>query len=146
MNKIEVKYGNFLKKALHKKFFVIIFSVLIFLTSGIGIVSFIGIIMLMGVIVNNAIIMLDEIKRLHLEEGESHFVSVIKGCTHRLRPILMTTLTTILALIPLSLGLGDGGKLMQPMAIVVIGGLLMGTFVTLILIPTIYCSIKKVNK
>lgn len=58
----------------------------------------------------------------------------------------MTTLTTILALIPLSLGLGDGGKLMQPMAIVVIGGLLMGTFVTLILIPTIYCSIKKVNK
>ena len=61
-----------------------------------SIVSFIGIIMLMGVIVNNAIIMLDEIKRLHLEDGESHFVSVIKGCTHRLRPILMTTLTTIL--------------------------------------------------
>lgn len=65
--------------------------------------------------------MLDEIKRLHMEEGENHFVAVIKGCTHRLRPILMTTLTTILALIPLSLGLGAGGKLMQLMAIVVIG-------------------------
>lgn len=111
-----------------------------------NVVSFIGIIMLMGVIVNNAIIMLDEIKRLHMEEGENHFVAVIKGCTHRLRPILMTTLTTILALIPLSLGLGAGGKLMQPMAIVVIGGLFIGTFVTLLLIPTIYCSIKKVKQ
>ena len=96
--------------------------------------------------INNAIIMLDEIKRLHMEEGENHFVAVIKGCTHRLRPILMTTLTTILALIPLSLGLGAGGKLMQPMAIVVIGGLFIGTFVTLLLIPTIYCSIKKVKQ
>lgn len=111
-----------------------------------NIVSFIGIIMLMGVIVNNAIIMLDEIKRLTEEEHLSEYDAVLKGCSNRLRPILMTTLTTILALIPLSLGLGSGGELMQPMGIVVIGGLLLGTIVTLLLIPSIYCSIKRINK
>ena len=111
-----------------------------------NIVSFIGVIMLMGVIVNNAIIMLDEIKRLKDEDGLSHYDAVVKGCTNRLRPILMTTLTTVLALIPLSLGLGRGGELMQPMGIVVIGGLLIGTIVTLVLIPSIYCGVKKIKK
>lgn len=111
-----------------------------------NIVSFIGVIMLMGVIVNNAIIMLGEIKRLKDEDGLSHYNAVVKGCTNRLRPILMTTLTTVLALIPLSLGLGRGGELMQPMGIVVIGGLLIGTIVTLVLIPSIYCGVKKIKK
>lgn len=111
-----------------------------------NIVSFIGIIMLMGVIVNNAIIMLDEIKRLKEEEQLSEYDAVIKGCSNRVRPILMTTLTTVLALIPLSLGLGSGGELMQPMGIVVIGGLLFGTAVTLMLIPSIYCGVKKIKK
>jgi len=111
-----------------------------------NIVSFIGIIMLMGVIVNNAIIMLDEIKRLNEVENYKHYDAVIKGCTNRLRPILMTTLTTILAVVPLSLGLGRGGELMQPMGIVVIGGLLVGTIVTLLLIPSIYCLTKKIKK
>ena len=100
----------------------------------------------MGVIVNNAIIMLDEIKRLKEEEQLSEYDAVIKGCSNRVRPILMTTLTTVLALIPLSLGLGSGGELMQPMGIVVIGGLLFGTAVTLMLIPSIYCGVKKIKK
>ncbi|MGN1066352.1 MAG: efflux RND transporter permease subunit, partial [Candidatus Fimimonas sp.] len=71
--------------------------------------------------------------------------AVVEGCKSRLRPILMTTLTTVLALVPLALGLGRGGELMQPMGIVVIGGLLLGTLVTLVLIPCFYCIVKRIS-
>lgn len=110
-----------------------------------NVVSFIGVIMLMGVIVNNAIIMLDKIKQLE-DSGMNRFDAVIEGCSSRLRPILITTLTTVLALIPLALAIGEGSTLMQPMAVVVIGGLSLGTFVTLFLIPAIYCLTKKIKK
>ena len=113
--------------------------------STLNVVSLVGLIMLMGVIVNNAIVMLEKIKQLQ-EEGYSHYEAVVKGCSSRLRPILMTTLTTVLALIPLALGLGSGGELMQPLGIVVMGGLLVGTLVTLVLIPCIYCGINRVKK
>lgn len=111
--------------------------------STLNVVSLVGLIMLMGVIVNNAIVMLEKIKQLLEEEGLSHYEAVVKGCSSRLRPILMTTLTTVLALIPLALGLGSGGELMQPLGIVVMGGLLVGTLVTLVLIPCIYCGINR---
>lgn len=110
-----------------------------------NVVSFIGLIMLMGVIVNNAIVMLDKIAAL-IEEGMKPFDAVVEGAKSRLRPIFMTTLTTVLALFPLSLGLGSGGELMQPMGIVVIGGLLLGTLVTLVLIPAVYCAACRIKK
>lgn len=109
-----------------------------------NVVSLVGIIMLMGVIVNNAIVMLEKIAQLHAE-GMSHYDAVVEGCRTRLRPILMTTLTTVLALIPLALGLGSGGELMQPLGITVMGGLIIGTIVTLVLIPCIYCGVHGIS-
>ncbi len=109
-----------------------------------NVVSFVGLIMLMGVIVNGAIVMIDKINML-IAEGMTPQQAVVEGCKTRLRPILMTTLTTVLALIPLALGLGRGGELMQPMGIVVLGGLLLGTAVTLVLIPCFYCLIKRIR-
>ena len=109
-----------------------------------NVVSFVGLIMLMGVIVNGAIVMIDKINLL-ITEGMEPQQAVIEGCKSRLRPILMTTLTTILALVPLALGLGRGGELMQPMGIVVLGGLLLGTLVTLVLIPCFYCIVKRIK-
>ena len=109
-----------------------------------NVVSFVGLIMLMGVIVNGAIVMVDKIDQL-IRDGMEPQRAVVEGCKSRLRPILMTTLTTILALVPLALGLGRGGELMQPMGIVVLGGLLLGTLVTLALIPCFYCIIKRIS-
>ncbi|MCH5159515.1 MAG: efflux RND transporter permease subunit [Clostridiales bacterium] len=120
------------------------FLALVITGSTLNVVSFVGLIMLMGVIVNGAIVMIDKIGQL-IEEGLTPQDAVIEGCKSRLRPILMTTLTTILALVPLALGLGRGGELMQPMGIVVLGGLLLGTLVTLVLIPCFYCIIKSIS-
>lgn len=120
------------------------FLALVITGTSLNVVSFVGIIMLMGVIVNGAIVMIDKIDQL-LKEGVTPQQAVLEGCKSRLRPILMTTLTTILALIPLALGLGRGGEFMQPMGIVVIGGLLLGTLVTLVLIPCFYCIVKRIK-
>ena len=120
------------------------FLALVITGTTLNVVSFVGLIMLMGVIVNGAIVMIDKIGQL-TAEGLAPQEAVIEGCKSRLRPILMTTLTTILALVPLALGLGRGGELMQPMGIVVLGGLLLGTLVTLVLIPCFYCIIKRIS-
>jgi HAE1 family hydrophobic/amphiphilic exporter-1 len=116
------------------------FIALVITGTSLNVVSFIGLIMLMGVVVNNAIVMLEKIKQLN-EEGKTKYDSVIEACRLRLRPILMTTLTTILALVPLAIGVGQGSELMQPLGIVVIGGLLLSTLVTLVLVPTVYCAV-----
>ncbi len=121
------------------------FIFLVMTGSTLNVVSFIGLIMLMGVVVNNAIVMLEKIKQLH-ESGMQHYYAVQEACKTRLRPILMTTLTTILALIPIAIGIGQGSELMKPLGIVVIGGLLIGTLVTLILIPTIYSAVHRLSK
>ncbi len=121
------------------------FIFLVITGSTLNVVSFIGLIMLMGVVVNNAIVMLEKIKQLH-ESGMQHYYAVQEACKTRLRPILMTTLTTILALIPIAIGIGQGSELMKPLGIVVIGGLLIGTLVTLILIPTIYSAVHRLSK
>ena len=104
----------------------------------INVVSFIGLIMLMGVIINDAIVLNERIDQL-VESGMEKRKAVIEGCRQRLRAVLMTTLTTVLALIPMALGLGKGGALMQPLGVVAIGGMSLGTIVTLILIPSVYC-------
>ena len=121
------------------------FIALVITGTSLNVVSFIGLIMLMGVVVNNAIVMLEKIKQLH-DDGMEHFGAVQKACKVRLRPILMTTLTTILALIPLAIGVGQGSELMQPLGIVVIGGLLISTLVTLVLVPVVYCAVHRLSE
>jgi HAE1 family hydrophobic/amphiphilic exporter-1 len=98
--------------------------------------GFIGVIMLVGIVVNNAIVMIDYInnRRGYEEKREA----ILNAGPIRLRPIMMTTLTTVLGLLPLSLGLGQGSESQQPMAVVVIGGLLLATLLTLIIIPVLY--------
>jgi HAE1 family hydrophobic/amphiphilic exporter-1 len=121
------------------------FFALVITGTSLNVVSFIGLIMLMGVVVNNAIVMLEKINQLHLE-GMPHYNAVQAACVERLRPILMTTLTTILALVPMAIGVGKGSELMQPLGIVVMGGLLLGTLVTLVLVPAVYCIFNRLSE
>lgn len=127
--------------------FIIMFSVP---TSIIGIVlgllitgrsfsvtAFIGIIMLVGIVVSNAIIFVDYLKQL-IEGGMERDAAILEAGRVRLRPILMTAFSTILAMLPLAIGLGEGAEVQAPLATVVIGGLLVSTLVTLVLVPVIY--------
>jgi HAE1 family hydrophobic/amphiphilic exporter-1 len=99
--------------------------------------SFIGIIMLVGIVVNNAILIVDQAGQL-LREGRSALEAVREAGRRRLRPILMTTLTTVLGLLPLALGIGEGAEAQAPMARAVIGGLASSTLITLVVIPVAY--------
>ncbi len=105
-----------------------------------SIIAFIGIIMLSGLVINSSIILVDYIK-VRRQMGASKDDAIIEACPLRIRPILMTTLTTILAMIPLSLGMGDGGELMQPMAVVMISGMLISIIVALFFTPVYYSLI-----
>ena len=99
--------------------------------------SFIGCILLAGIVVNNAILLVDQAGRLR-REGLGVAAAVVEAGRRRLRPILMTTLTTILALLPLALGIGEGADAQAPLARAVLGGLTASTLVTLVLIPVMY--------
>jgi HAE1 family hydrophobic/amphiphilic exporter-1 len=99
--------------------------------------SLIGCIILVGIVVNNAILLVDQTNRLRAE-GRAVEAALMEAGRRRLRPILMTALTTILALVPLAIGAGEGGETQAPMARAVIGGLLVSTAVTLVLIPAVY--------
>lgn len=114
-----------------------VFLTLLLTGKTLNIVSFIGIIMLVGIVVNNAIVLIDYINRLKAE-GEDPQKAIVLAAAARLRPIVMTTLTTVLAMVPLALGIGSGGELISPMGVVIIGGLLFGTLITLVFIPVIY--------
>ncbi len=100
--------------------------------------AFIGCIMLAGIVVNNAILLVDYTNQLRRKEDMPIYDAIRIAGSRRLRPILMTTLTTVLGLLPLSFGLGEGGETQAPLARVVIGGLLSSTLITLVLIPVIY--------
>jgi HAE1 family hydrophobic/amphiphilic exporter-1 len=100
--------------------------------------AFIGCIMLAGIVVNNAIILVDYTNRLRREQGLELMEAIGAAGARRLRPILMTASTTILGLLPLSVGLGEGGEAQAPLARVVIGGLISSTLITLVLIPVVY--------
>jgi len=104
----------------------------------VSIVVLIGVILLAGIVVNNAIILIDYTNRLRREEGMPKLEALKKAGRVRLRPILMTTSTTVLGLLPMALGLGEGSELRTPMALTVIGGLLVSTVLTLVIIPTVY--------
>lgn len=99
--------------------------------------SYIGCIMLGGIVVNNAILLVDQSGRL-LQEGVSVRAAVTEAGRRRLRPIMMTTLTTILGLLPLALGIVEGADAQAPLARAVVGGLAASTLITLVLIPVVY--------
>jgi HAE1 family hydrophobic/amphiphilic exporter-1 len=127
--------------------FVIIFSLplgaigvlaALFLTGrSISVVAMIGIVMLAGIVVNNAIVLIDAINRRR-QEGLSKREAILEAGRNRLRPILMTSATTVLGLLPMALGLGEGAELRSPLAITVIGGLAVATGLTLLVIPVVY--------
>lgn len=127
--------------------FIIMFTIPLAFTGGlfalfftgneISVIAMIGFVMLAGIIVNNGIVMVDYINQLRAEGMSKHDAIIESGKT-RLRPILMTALTTILSMSTMAFGLGDGSEMMQPMAIVTEGGLVYGTLLTLIVVPCIY--------
>ena len=95
-----------------------------------------------GIVVNNGIVLVDYINQKR-HQGFSVTEAIMNGTQDRIRPILMTALTTILGLIPLALGIGEGTEMNQPMAIVVIGGLISSTLLTLFIVPIIYSLIER---
>ncbi|NLC52256.1 MAG: efflux RND transporter permease subunit [Firmicutes bacterium] len=103
-----------------------------------NIVSFIGLIILAGIVVNNGIILVDYINQLRREHGYSCREAILEAGKTRLRPVLMTTLTTCLGMLPTALGIGEGAELQAPLAAVVLGGLTSSTLFTLVLVPVIY--------
>ncbi|MBW7997594.1 MAG: efflux RND transporter permease subunit [Candidatus Glassbacteria bacterium] len=110
----------------------------LYVTSGvISVVALIGVVMLSGIVVNNAIVLVDYVNVLR-RQGKSKHEALTEAGNARLKPILMTTATTVLGLLPMAIGLGEGSEVRAPMAVVVIGGLLVGTFMTLLLLPTVY--------
>ncbi len=127
--------------------FVILFAVpfsvigaigILYLTrTPVSIVVLIGGILLAGIVVNNAIILVDYTNRLR-REGRAKVEALREACLVRLRPILMTSSTTVLGLLPMALGLGEGAELRTPMALTVVGGLMTSTLLTLLVIPSLY--------
>ncbi|MFF3497651.1 efflux RND transporter permease subunit [Streptomyces sp. NPDC003247] len=103
-----------------------------------GVPAMIGMLMLIGIVVTNAIVLIDLINQ-YRRQGYGVVEAVVEGGRHRLRPILMTALATVFALLPMALGVtGEGGFIAQPLAVVVIGGLITSTLLTLLLVPTLY--------
>jgi len=135
--------------------FVVMFSVplaaigvivMLFLTrTTFNIQSFIGCIMLEGIVVNNAILLVDHTNLLRRRDGMPIREAIEEAGRRRLRPILMTTLTTIIGLIPLAIGLGEGGEAQSPMARAVIGGLLSSTLITLVFVPVVYSIFERLR-
>jgi HAE1 family hydrophobic/amphiphilic exporter-1 len=103
----------------------------------VNIVALIGVIMLAGIVVNNAIVLVDLINQLRAQ-GSERLDAIVEAGTARLRPILMTSLTTALGLLPMAMGFGEGSEVRTPMAITVIGGLIVSTLLTLVVIPVVY--------
>ena len=127
--------------------FIILFTIPMAFTGGflgllitgkdLSAIAMIGFVMLAGIIVNNGIVLVDTINQLR-EQGYELNEAIITAGTMRIRPILMTALTTILGLSTMAIGFGQGAEMMQPMAIVTIGGLIYGTLLTLLVVPCIY--------
>ena len=134
--------------------FIIMFTIPLAFTGGlfalfftgneISVVAMIGFVMLAGIIVNNGIVMVDYINQLR-RGGMTKKEAILNSAKTRLRPILMTALTTILSMSTMALGLGDGSEMMQPMAIVTEGGLIYGTLLTLFVVPCIYDAFNRVK-
>lgn len=132
--------------------FIIMFTIPLAFTGGfiallitgfdISVVSLVGFVMLCGIIVNNGIVLVDYINQLRLD-GKERTEAIVEAGKTRMRPILITALTTVLGLSVMALGIGTGAEMMQPIAIVCIGGLLYATFMTLYIVPLIYDAFNK---
>jgi HAE1 family hydrophobic/amphiphilic exporter-1 len=132
--------------------FIILFTIPLAFTGGmlallvtnsfLSLVSIMGLVILVGIVVNNGIVLVDYINQLRQEGLTIKDAIVLAGKT-RLRPIFMTSLTTILGLAALALGFGEGSELLQPMAITTIGGLIYSTILTLVVVPTIYALLNR---
>ncbi len=135
--------------------FIIIFTVPLaimgaiwglFLTgTTLSVTALIGMVLLVGIVVNNGIVLVDYINQLREKQGYDLWHAILAGGKRRIRPILMTALTTILAMVPIALKLGSGAELWVPMARAVIGGMILATFLTLFLIPAIYLFFEKLS-
>ena len=110
--------------------------------NGLSVVVFIGLILLAGIVVKNAIMLIDRVNQLR-EEGVPKLQAICDGSHERLRPIVMTTLTTLFGFLPLAIGGGEGAEVRAPMAITVIGGLLVSTLLTLLVIPVMYALLDR---
>ena len=131
--------------------FIIIFTIpmsfigvafgLIVTGTSLSVMALVGIVMLVGIVVNNGIVLVDYINQLR-ERGYELFEAIKIGGKIRMRPVMMTALTTILAMLPLALGLGESGESWAPMARAVMGGLTVATLLTLVVIPVIYASVE----
>jgi HAE1 family hydrophobic/amphiphilic exporter-1 len=102
-----------------------------------NILSLIGVLALLGIAVNDAIVKVDTIRRLR-SEGMAAGAAILEASRLRLRPILMTSATTVLAMLPMAIGLGSGEQLQRPLAITIIGGLTLTTLLTLLVTPALY--------
>src|SRR5699024_4639680 len=109
-----------------------------------SVVAMIGLIILAGIVVNNGIILVDYINQLR-ERGWDRTEAIIESGKSRLRPILMTTLTTVLAMVPMALGIGEGSETQQPMAVTVVFGLTTSTLFTLLFVPVMYVIIDNIT-
>ncbi|MBW4537927.1 MAG: efflux RND transporter permease subunit [Myxacorys chilensis ATA2-1-KO14] len=111
----------------------------LFITNtAIGATVVVGAVLLVGIVVNNAIIMVELANQIREKDGVGRRTAILQAAPQRLRPILMTTITTVLGMFPLALGLGQGGEFLQPLGIVVFAGLSLATFLTLFIIPCFY--------
>jgi multidrug efflux pump subunit AcrB len=108
----------------------------------VSVVVMIGGIMLAGIVVNNGIVLIDLIGQLR-RGGATVAAAILEAGTRRLRPILMTTLTTVLGLVPMAIGRGEGAEIGAPLAVTVIGGLSVATVLTLVLVPVLYSLVHR---
>ena len=122
------------------------FAALLITGQSISMTSLIGLVMLVGIVVNNAIVLIDYTNLLRNEQGLEINAALKAAGRSRLRPILMSTLTTILSLVPMALGIGGKVEMMQGMAAVVIGGLSVSTLLTLFLVPILYRSSERLSE
>jgi HAE1 family hydrophobic/amphiphilic exporter-1 len=103
----------------------------------INVVAYIGLIMLAGIVVNQSIVLIDAVNQAR-QRGLGKHEAIMEAARLRLRPIVITKLTTILGLLPMAIGLGEGAEIRKPMAITVIGGVAVASFFTLLVIPVVY--------
>lgn len=130
---------------------VIMFTIPLALTGGlfglyitqtaVGATVIVGAVLLVGIVVNNAIIMIELANQIRVQEECSRYLAILKAAPQRLRPILMTTITTVLGMFPLALGAGQGSEFLQPLGVVVFSGLSLATILTLFVIPCFYVLI-----
>ncbi|MGA7934009.1 MAG: efflux RND transporter permease subunit [Kovacikia sp.] len=114
--------------------------------TAIGITVLVGAVLLIGIVVNNAIIMVELANQIRQEEGCDRLTAILQAAPQRLRPIMMTTITTVLGLFPLALGIGEGSEFLQPLGVVVFSGLSLATLLTLFIIPCFYVLLHDIFK